>query len=342
MSKGGERRGRVNPYEVLGVASTCSEKELKTAFRGFAREHHPDVVGDDDSDNQRFVEIRKAYETLIDPLKRSRIDARLEREAGRQGHRNSGFSGAFSGPHVSARGARFAESLNLDDIFRDETPNFGFGNSSSGDGAKAANPRVGRDVHVRTPVPSQVLKRGGTIEVEFDRARRDESGGIQMAHEFFDLRVIPGQNHGDAIRIPGMGHCGENGGGYGDLVCDLVVVSGRKNRSRGASTTGKREPKSAAQAVELELSISIQESLLGARVSVETPGGDVMVTLPSCISGGSRLRLRGKGERGPSGVRGDVVVRIKITPPPVLDDASRALIERFAAINDYNPRSSRD
>tara|TARA_B110000037_G_scaffold196666_1_gene234096 strand:+ start:275 stop:682 length:408 start_codon:yes stop_codon:yes gene_type:complete len=134
-----------------------------------------------------------------------------------------------------------------------------------------------------------------------------------------------------------MGHCGEDGGGYGDLVCDLVVTSDKK-RSRGASVKPKRSAKSGELSVEVELPISIQESLLGARVNVGTPDGDVMVTLPSCIAGGSRLRLRGKGNMGPDGVRGDVVVRIKIAPPPILDDASRALIEKFAALNNYNPR----
>ena len=335
MAKGGKEKRRLNPYEVLGLSPSCSEKEIKTAFRRLAREHHPDVV-DDDSANGKFVEIREAYEILIDPKKRSRFDSRFER--GARSHGNTGFSERFQGPHVSARGARFAESLNLDDIFRDTSPDFGFGNSTTGGGANKPNPRVGRDVHVRAPVPVQVLKRGGTVEVEFDRARRDDAGGIQMVHEYFDLRVIPGQNHGDAIRVSGMGHCGENGGGYGDLVCDLVMDSSG-SRSAGERRKPKTGQKGNTASVEIELPISIQESLLGARVNVSTPGGDVMITLPSCIAGGSRLRLRGKGEKGAGGARGDVVVRIKIAPPPILDDASRALIERFASINKYNPRS---
>jgi|GEM_PF-6729253 len=334
MSEGGKRRVRSNPYEVLGVDPSCSEKEVKTAFRRLAREHHPDVVGDGGA-SDRFLEIREAYETLIDPKKRHKYDTRSAGGAHRSG--GNGFADRFQGPHVSARGARFAESLNLDDIFRDSTPDFGFGNSTAGSGAKSVKPRVGRDVHVSVKVPRGVLRRGGTVEVEFDRARRDDSGGIQMIREFFDLRVIPGQMHGDAIRIAGMGHCGEDGGGYGDLVCDLVVSAAKPGTNNGPNKRAKSD-KRVSKTESIELPISIQEALLGARVNVCTPGGDVMVTLPSCIAGGSRLRLRGKGELGADGVRGDVVIKIKIAPPPILDDASRSLIERFAAINNYNPR----
>jgi DnaJ-class molecular chaperone len=77
--------------------------------------------------------------------------------------------------------------------------------------------------------------------------------------------------------------------------------------------------------------IGVAEALLGGRIEVETPAGRVRVSIPPCTSSGTRLRLRGKGAGG-----ADVLAELRIVVPKRLDDESRDLIERFAALNpDY-------
>jgi hypothetical protein len=61
-------------YETLGVAREASESEIRA--RRLARQYHPDVAGPD-ADQQRFIEINQAYETLIDPARRKRFDLSL-------------------------------------------------------------------------------------------------------------------------------------------------------------------------------------------------------------------------------------------------------------------------
>jgi molecular chaperone DnaJ len=61
-------------YEILGVARDASGDEIKRAYRGLAREHHPDVAHDKSKAEHRFKEINEAYEVLSDPTKRAQYD----------------------------------------------------------------------------------------------------------------------------------------------------------------------------------------------------------------------------------------------------------------------------
>ncbi|MCA9567807.1 MAG: hypothetical protein KC656_08185, partial [Myxococcales bacterium] len=78
----------------------------------------------------------------------------------------------------------------------------------------------------------------------------------------------------------------------------------------------------------LLLEISVVEALLGGRVELDTPAGKVRLTIPPGTSGGTRMRLKGKGTGGE-----DLYVEIRIRVPRSLDDESRRLIEEFARLN---------
>src|SRR5215467_4915915 len=74
-------------YEVLGVARGASEAEVKKAFRGLARELHPDVNAHDPAAEEKFKEAAEAYEVLSDAQRRQTYD-----QFGHSGLRSGGWA----------------------------------------------------------------------------------------------------------------------------------------------------------------------------------------------------------------------------------------------------------
>ena len=107
-------------YEILGVSRTCSEVELKAAFRKLAMQHHPDRNPGDADCEHKFKELNEAYDVLKDGDKRAAYD--------RFGHAafEQGMGGGAHG-----FGADFASTFS--DIFEDL---FGMGGGRGGGGAR--------------------------------------------------------------------------------------------------------------------------------------------------------------------------------------------------------------
>lgn len=191
----------------------------------------------------------------------------------------------------------------------------------------------GEDIRVTVDVPERVARSGGTVTVTYPRHKRGERSDTLFRYsEIHDLRVPSGVRDGHTLRVTKMGNAGAAGGAYGDLVCRLRLVRDTPPEAAAGTRTGAG---TAAVAVDDDLivPISLVEALLGGRVDVDTPGGRVRITVPAGSSSGTRMRLRGRGEQGT-----DLFVRLRIVVPRTLDDESRELIERFAALNPDSPR----
>jgi DnaJ-class molecular chaperone len=63
-----------NYYEILEVDKDASKKDLKIAYRKLAKKYHPDLNKNDPHAKEKFIELKDAYETLIDPEKRKMYD----------------------------------------------------------------------------------------------------------------------------------------------------------------------------------------------------------------------------------------------------------------------------
>jgi len=99
-------------YVILGLEHGASESEIKRAYRRLARRFHPDINPGDRTAEARFRQILEAYETLIDPERRSRYDAGSPQGGDRP---TSGFEGfdfsGLAGDHSATFGDLFAEVL---------------------------------------------------------------------------------------------------------------------------------------------------------------------------------------------------------------------------------------
>ncbi len=264
-------------YTTLGVARDANVDEIKSAFRRLARECHPDVAGDDPKIQLRFTQVREAYETLVDPVRRATYDRRgystMFSGPGRNGGKwrpPGGFDFEQVGdpsPHGRAgpstrRGRRNpANDIGLEDIFGDfGGGEFGFGGPQAnaanrgswgrpassgpvrgGPAPAAEDPRPGRDIHLKVDVPSSVAGRGGTVTLRYPRLLRGDDGhGLHRYPEIHDLRVPPGVKSGDTLRVPGYGDAGVSGGAYGELVCDITVVRDEDASPGPQSQRGER------------------------------------------------------------------------------------------------------
>lgn len=338
-------------YGVLGVTKDASAQDVKKAFRALAKELHPDVAGNDPAKAARFREVATAYETLGDPEKRAAYDRMRTRRAQPRGRTwPGGFD--FGGDQPRQRPPPPQGDLDLEDIFTDfNASDFGFGNRGPKGGPRT-EPRPGRDITVGVDVPGHVATRGGTVTVSYTRLKRVESGSTLIrVDELTDLRIPPGTNHGDTLRLERMGDAGENGGVYGDLVADVHIVAGedpfaRRGDPRGSGPPpweppppsgprmrfGGKTPGEAQEPAQV-VDITIGEAVLGGRIPVETPTGTVRIAIPAGTSSGTRFRVRGKGPPGPGGTPTDLLAEVRIVVPKDLDDESRRLIERFAELN---------
>ncbi|MDG1481628.1 MAG: DnaJ domain-containing protein [Myxococcota bacterium] len=358
-------------YAILGVAKDSDAAEIKKKFRRLARGCHPDVAGDDPEAAARFTQLREAYETLIDPIRRDRYDNPPKRRTFyRQSWRPPGGNefGAMGEGGTGHRSSRQrwrdpANNLDLDDIFggfatkapsskagrasgapRAEprgdftrssvrvTPGSRTGATSSKSGAHERAPAMpGESVRQTVEVSERIARLGGTVTLNYPRLKRGDGGTSLFRY-----------NEIYDLRLTPDTRSGEevriprmgNAGVGGGAYGELVCTIQVKADAGAGNPRGRRDaPKAPEPGADIDLPISIAEALLGGRVEVDTPSGRVRLSLPPCSSSGTRLRLRGRGLQG-----SDIYVCLRIVVPQALDEESRQLIEQFAALNPDSPR----
>ncbi|MEI9993090.1 MAG: DnaJ C-terminal domain-containing protein [Rhizomicrobium sp.] len=310
-----------DPYDILGVAKTASEAEIKKAFRNLAKKHHPDTHPGDKKAQAKFQEISGAYDVLGDKAKRAKFDAGEIDAAGnprgfdpRQG--GGGFQGgpfggrAGQGPgdfHFTwdnAPGAEQAEGFRAEDLFSDL-----FG------GRRARAPARGEDFAVATTISFDEAIKGGTRRVMMPNG------------EQIDVKIPVGVKDGQQVRVKGRGGAGRNGGPPGDILIDLKVAPHPAMTREGND-------------IRMDLPVTLKEAVLGGKVPVATPGGGtVELNLPPGSNSGKTLRLKGKGVAPAGGPAGDLYVTLVVTLPEPPDAELRKFAEGWKA--DYDPRSKK-
>jgi molecular chaperone DnaJ len=346
-------------YIVLGVQQGASESEIKRAYRRLARRFHPDINPGDQTAEVRFRQILEAYETLIDPARRSRYDAGHAADPGPA--RPSGFEGfdfSTRGVDYSATfGDLFAEVLTERGV-RTDAPQRGADLHAelqvSFEEALAGTPRsvtVTRREVCRTCAGSgrtrvstgkchlcqgtgavrsirghMVFSRsctscGGTGQ-QMPRACDPCGGtGLETRSETVTVRVPSGVADGDRLRVPGKGHAGIRGGQPGDLYVTARVAPHAVFRRDGDDLI-------------TVIPIAVHEAALGARIVVRTLEGEAKLRVPPGTQSGQRFRLRERGAASTrTGQRGDLVVEVRIMLPKVLDERSKELLREFGKLN---------
>ena len=297
-----------DPYAALGVAKTATQDEIRKAYKKIARESHPDLNPGDPKAEARFKAAASAYELLKDAEKRGRFD-RGEIDASGQERPERRFYREYAeGPEATYHTSRgFEDFGDMSDVFADL-----FGQRARA-GARA------QGVQMRGP------DRHYTLEVGFLEAALGARRRITLPDgQALEVRIPEGLADGQTIRLRGKGGEGLGGGPAGDALVTVTVAEHGFFRREGED-------------IEVELPISLDEAVLGARVEVPTIGGRVMLNVPKGASSGQVLRLRGKGvKRGEK--RGDQRVMLRIVAPPEVDAELEAFFRRWREGHAYDPR----
>lgn len=296
-----------DPYAMLGISRNATEKDIKSAYRKLAKELHPDRNKDNPKAAERFSQVTQAYDLLADKDKRARFDRGEIDADGNPANPFAGMGGAGMGSRSGGFGAGGQrgfraedfqgfdqDGVDLGDIFEGL---FGGGQGGSARGGPRGPAGFGQQ---RRPPP-----KGGDIayrlRVPFVDAATRKDQRITLADgKTIDLKIPAGVEDGTQMRLKGKGERGP--GGNGDGIVTITVERHKDFRRDGDD-------------VRLDLPITLTEAVAGAKVRCPTVDGTVMLTIRAGTSGGTTMRLKGKGFSTKAGGRGDQLVTLQITLP---------------------------
>lgn len=314
-----------NYYEVLGVDRKASEADIKKAYRKLVRKYHPDVSDDPNAD-AKIAEINNAYETLKNADKRAEYDAMLDNPfANGQGF--SGFGGQGSGQggfnfedifsQFGGQGSgQGGGSFRFEDIFsqfggQQRGRQSGFHQQNQGFDGFGFDQK-GQDQHAEIDVDLDAVYHGKEYSIKLNVPVRQANGALGHEEKTLKIKIPKGITEGKQIRLAKQGAVGVGRGENGDLFLKVKITHADNIRVEGAD-------------VYQTVNVAPWEAALGEKITVNTPAGQLSVTLPKNTQAGRNLRLKGKGI--PAKQAGDLYLTIKIVNPTIETDAQQDAFE---------------
>jgi len=341
-------------YEILGVAKTASEEDIKKSYRKLAMKYHPDRNPDNKEAEEKFKEVKEAYEMLTNAEKRAAYDqyghAGVDPNGGGGGFGGGGFGDAFGdifgdifgggrggrgagGPQVY-RGADLRYNLEItleqaasgfDTTIR--VPSWDKCDTCHGSGAKpGTSPVTCSTCHGH----GQVRMQQGFFSIQQTCPKCHGSGkiipepcaacggaGRIKRNKTLEVKIPAGIDSGMRIRSSGNGEPGTNGGPSGDLYVEIHIKPHSVFQREGDD-------------LHCEMPISYSKAALGGEIEVPTLAGKVSFTIPEGTQTGKTFRLKGKGIKGVrSGYAGDLFCHVLVETPVKLTDKQKDLLREF-------------
>ncbi|QJC36859.1 molecular chaperone DnaJ [Enterobacteriaceae endosymbiont of Donacia vulgaris] len=344
-------------YDILGITKNAEDREIKRAYKRLAIKFHPDRnLGNKNAEN-KFKEVKQAYEILSDSKKRAAYD--------QYGH------SAFEQENIS-------NTTDFSDIFGDV-----FGDIFGGSSRTKNKSRKGSDLKYLIEISLEEAIKGITKKINIPILKNcnycngtgsqgslqkcntcNGYGQIQMSQGFFtvqqtcprchgkgnfiknpcfycksqgkletyktlSIKIPSGINNGDRIRLNGEGELGEHGAQSGDLYIDIKIKKHSLFIREGNN-------------LYCELPINFITAILGGNIKIPTLNGYVKLKIPEGTQTGKILRIRNKGVksiRRNSNV-GDLLCKIIVETPINLNNEQKNILYQLNKSFNYknNPK----
>lgn len=350
-------------YEILGVSKNATEQELKRAYRKLAMKYHPDRNPNDKTAEAKFKEASRAYEVVSDSQKRAAYDQ--YGHAGFQETSQGGFSSSTNG-FGEIFGDIFGDIFGGQNNGRNAQGQRGSDLQYTIDiSLEEAVHGVSKKIKIATYIKCDNCQgNGGTGKENCSSCHG--SGSVRMSQGFFSveqtcptchgkgikirnhchichgqgrkkdikalsIKIPPGVDTGDRIRLSGEGEAGGQGGSNGDLYVQIKTKTHAIFERKGSD-------------LYCEIPIDFITACLGGEIDVPMLGGKVKLKIPHETQTGKMFRLRGKGVKTVNSSNiGDLMCKIVIETPVRLNNQQKSLLEKFARSLDYTynhaPRS---
>lgn len=291
-----------DPYKVLGVDKNTSQADLKKTYRKLAMKLHPDQNPGDEKVAEQFKEVSAAYALLSDEKMKARYD-RGEinpdgSEKGFAGYRQ--HAGAGGNPFGGRGGNPFGAGFDAEDLF-----------SSLFGGGRSRGPRQ----NMRKRGEDKTYK----ISIDFLDAVLGSKKQIKLENgKSLNINTPVNVKEGQQIRLKGQGRPGAGGGPAGDALIEVNI---------------KKHPyfTLVGNDIKMDLPITLEEAVLGAKITVPTVSGKIALTIPKNSSSGKTMRLKGKGATDPkTKTTGDQLVKLMVMLPGEDDSELEKFVKKWS------------
>ncbi|WP_127579788.1 molecular chaperone DnaJ [Paenibacillus koleovorans] len=343
-------------YEVLGVDKGASDDDIKKAYRKLARQYHPDVNKASDAE-QKFKEVKEAYDVLSDDQKRStydqfgHVDPNQGMGGGFNGQDFGGFGDIFDmffgggggqqrrNPNAPQRGSDLQYTMTIEfkeAVFGKEMditiPRTETCETCHGSGAKAGTKPdtcsvckgSGQQEVVQNTAFGRIVNRrvcsacNGQGQIIKDKCGTCHGAGKVKKQRKIHVKIPAGVDEGAQLRVSGEGEGGTKGGPAGDLFI-VIRVKPHEFFERDGDD------------IYCEVPLNFAQAALGDEIEIPTLSEKVKLKIPAGTQTGTYFRLKGKGVPRLRGYgQGDQHVKVTIVTPTALSDRQKELLREFA------------
>lgn len=362
-------------YEILVVAKTASQDEIKKAYRKVAMQFHPDRNPNNKEAEEKFKEAAEAYEVLSDPDKRAQYD-RFGHSMG--GNRGGGYGGG---------------GMNMDDIFSNFGDIFGEdifgsffgGNRGGGGGGRRSRGTRGSNLRVKIRLTYEEIAKGANKKIKVKKhvpcshcnglGAKDKnafqtcntcggSGQVRRVTQTFlgqmqTVTTCPTCQGEGQIITSKCGHCKGEGRMYGEEMVSIDIpagvgegmqlsMSGKGNAGERGGAPGdlliliEEEPHPELHRdglnIAFDLHISFPDAVFGTQVEVPTIDGKAKIKIPPGTQSGKIFRLKGKGFPSVNSYdKGDQLIHVNVWTPQNLTAEEKTVLEKLQSADNFQP-----